>query len=436
MVTITDVVVKDIRFPTSRNLDGSDAMNEAPDYSATYVILKTDRGEALSGHGLTFTNGRGNNLVVAAADTLAKSFVIGKDLGDITKDFGSFWHELVAGDSQLRWLGPEKGLVHLATAAVVNALWDMWAKAEGKPVWKLLADMTPEELVRCVDFTYIEDAITPHEALAMLKRKEAGKAAREAEMQEKGFPAYSTAAGWLGYSEEKMRRLAREAVEGGWTHLKQKVGADIEQDVERARILREELGWNRHLMMDANQIWGVEEAISNIRRLAEFGPLWIEEPTNPDDILGHKAIRDHIGNIGVATGEHAHNRVMFKQFFQAEAFDFCQLDPARLGGVNEVLAVLLMAAKYDVPVCPHGGGVGLCQYSLNIVLFDYIAVSGSLENRVLEYVDHLHENFEEPLTIKNGRYFPGSMPGYGATLKADSQEQFAFPDGVEWAETV
>lgn len=436
MVTITDVVVKDIRFPTSRNLDGSDAMNEAPDYSATYVILKTDRGEALSGHGLTFTNGRGNNLVVAAADTLAKSFVIGKDLGDITKDFGAFWHDLVAGDSQLRWLGPEKGLVHLATAAVVNALWDMWAKAEGKPVWKLLADMTPEELVRCVDFTYIEDAITPHEALAMLKRKEAGKAAREAEMQEKGFPAYSTAAGWLGYSEEKMRRLAREAVEGGWTHLKQKVGADIEQDVERARILREELGWDRHLMMDANQIWGVDEAISNIRRLAEFDPLWIEEPTNPDDILGHKAIRDHIGNIGVATGEHAHNRVMFKQFFQAEAFDFCQLDPARLGGVNEVLAVLLMAAKYDVPVCPHGGGVGLCQYSLNIVLFDYIAVSGSLENRVLEYVDHLHENFEEPLTIKNGRYFPGSMPGYGATLKAGSQERFAFPDGVEWAETV
>nr|WP_321981562.1 enolase C-terminal domain-like protein [uncultured Cohaesibacter sp.] len=436
MVKITDVVVKDIRFPTSRNLDGSDAMNEAPDYSATYVILKTDKGEALSGHGLTFTNGRGNNLVVAAAETLAKSFVIGKELDDITKDFGTFWHELVAGDSQLRWLGPEKGLVHLATAALVNALWDMWAKSEGKPVWKLLADMTPEELVRCVDFTYIEDAITPHEALAMLKRKETGKAAREAEMHEKGFPAYSTAAGWLGYSEEKMRRLAREAVEGGWTHLKQKVGADIEQDVERARILREELGWDRHLMMDANQIWGVEEAIANMRRLAEFDPLWIEEPTSPDDILGHKAIRDSIGTIGVATGEHAHNRVMFKQFFQAEAFDFCQLDPARLGGVNEVLAVLLMAAKYDVPVCPHGGGVGLCQYSLNIVLFDYIAVSGSLENRVLEYVDHLHENFEEPLTVKNGRYFPGSMPGYGATLKADSQERFSFPDGVEWAETV
>ncbi|WP_319411677.1 enolase C-terminal domain-like protein [uncultured Cohaesibacter sp.] len=435
MTRIIDVTVKDIRFPTSRNLDGSDAMNEAPDYSATYVILKTDSDQQLTGHGLTFTNGRGNDLVVAAAETLARSFVVGKELEEITADFGTFWHQLVAGDSQLRWLGPEKGLVHLATAALVNALWDMWAKSIGKPVWKLLADMTPEELVRCVDFTYIEDAITPHEALALLKRKLAGKAEREAEIFAKGYPAYSTAAGWLGYSEEKMRRLAREAVAGGWTHLKQKVGADIEQDVQRARILREELGWDRHLMMDANQIWGVEEAIANMRRLAEFDPLWIEEPTSPDDILGHKAIRDQIGTIGVATGEHAHNRVMFKQFFQAEAFDFCQLDPARLGGVNEVLAVLLMAAKYDVPVCPHGGGVGLCQYSLNVVLFDYIAVSGSLENRVLEYVDHLHENFEEPLVLRQGRYYPPQMPGYGATLKPDSQERFAFPDGEEWSGT-
>ena len=434
MVTITDVVVKDIRFPTSRNLDGSDAMNEAPDYSATYVILKTDTGDTLSGHGLTFTNGRGNDLCVAAATTLARTFVVGKTLEDITADFGTFWHHLVAGDSQLRWLGPEKGLVHLATAALVNALWDLWAKSEGKPVWKLLSDMTPEELVRCVDFTYIEDALTSHEAIALLRRKEAGKAARAKEIAEIGYPAYSTAAGWLGYSEEKMRRLAREAVEGGWTHLKQKVGADIEQDVARARILREELGWDRHLMMDANQIWGVEEAVANMRRLAEFDPLWIEEPTSPDDILGHKAIRDRIAStIGVATGEHAHNRVMFKQFFQAEAFDFCQLDPARLGGVNEVLAVVLMAAKYGIPICPHGGGVGLCQYSLNIVMFDYVAVSGSLERRVLEYVDHLHENFEEPLVLRKGRYYPPSQPGYGATLKPKSQDRFEFPKGVEWA---
>ncbi|WP_319411869.1 enolase C-terminal domain-like protein [uncultured Cohaesibacter sp.] len=429
---ITNVLVRDIRFPTSRNLDGSDAMNAISDYSATYVTLQTDSG--LEGHGLTFTIGRGNDLCVVAARELAEMFVIGHTLEEITANFGTFWHKLVAGDCQLRWVGPEKGLVHLATAALVNALWDMWAKSQGKPVWKMLVDMSPEELVRCVDFTYISDVLTPYEAIGLLRKALPGKAAREAEMLEKGFPGYTTAAGWLGYSEEKMRRLAREAVADGWTHLKQKIGADIEQDVRRAQILREELGWERQLMMDANQNWDVDQAVENMRRLAEFNPLWIEEPTSPDDVQGHKAIRDRIGPIGIATGEHAHNRVMFKQFFQAGAMDFCQLDPARLGGVNEVLAVLLMAAKFGVPVCPHGGGVGLCQYSLNIVLFDYIAVTGNLENRVLEYVDHLHENFHEPLTVRQGRYYPNPLPGYGATMKAESLDRFEYPNGAEWAE--
>lgn len=429
---ITNVVVRDIRFPTSRNLDGSDAMNAISDYSATYVTLQTE-GD-LEGHGLTFTIGRGNDLCVVAARELAEMFVIGQNLEDITADFGAFWHKLVAGDCQLRWVGPEKGLVHLATAALVNALWDMWAKSQGKPVWKMLVDMSPEELVRCVDFTYISDILTPYEAIGLLRKAQPGKAEREAEMLEKGFPGYTTAAGWLGYSEEKMRRLAREAVADGWTHLKQKIGADIEQDVRRAQILREELGWDRQLMMDANQNWDVDQAVENMRRLAEFNPLWIEEPTSPDDVQGHRAIKDRISPIGIATGEHAHNRVMFKQFFQAGAMDFCQLDPARLGGVNEVLAVLLMAAKFGVPVCPHGGGVGLCQYSLNIVLFDYIAVTGNLENRVLEYVDHLHENFKEPLTVKRGRYYPNPLPGYGATMRAESLDRFEFPNGAEWAE--
>ena len=429
---ITNVLVRDIRFPTSRNLDGSDAMNAISDYSATYVTLQTDSG--LEGHGLTFTIGRGNDLCVVAARELAEMFVIGHTLEEITANFGTFWHKLVAGDCQLRWVGPEKGLVHLATAALVNALWDMWAKSQGKPVWKMLVDMSPEELVRCVDFTYISDVLTPYEAIGLLRKALPGKAAREAEMLEKGFPGYTTAAGWLGYSEEKMRRLAREAVADGWTHLKQKIGADIEQDVRRAQILREELGWERQLMMDANQNWDVDQAVENMRRLAEFNPLWIEEPTSPDDVQGHKAIRDRISPIGIATGEHAHNRVMFKQFFQAGAMDFCQLDPARLGGVNEVLAVLLMAAKFGVPVCPHGGGVGLCQYSLNIVLFDYIAVTGNLENRVLEYVDHLHENFHEPLTVRQGRYYPNPLPGYGATMKAESLDRFEYPNGAEWAE--
>ena len=430
--TITQVLVRDVRFPTSRNMDGSDAMNGSGDHSATYVTLETDSADGLQGHGLTFTIGRGNDLCVAAVKELAKLFVTGRTLESITANFGAYWHEIVAGDCQLRWVGPEKGVVHLATSAIINAIWDLWAKKEGKPVWKLLVDMSPEELVRCVDFTYMTDVLTPQEAISLLRRVQPGKAAREQEMLAQGFPGYTTAAGWLGYSEEKMRRLAREAVADGWTHLKQKVGADIEQDVRRARILREELGWERHLMMDANQIWDVDQAVNNMRRLAEFDPLWIEEPTSPDDVLGHAAIGRRIAPIGIATGEHAHNRVMFKQFFQAGAMDFCQLDPARLGGLNEVLAVVLMAAKFGVPVCPHGGGVGLCQYSQNIVLFDYIAVSASLERRVLEYVDHLHENFVEPIVIRRGRYIPPQQPGYGVTMKQESLVRFEYPNGQEW----
>ncbi|AUB74095.1 fuconate dehydratase [Pseudomonas sp. Lz4W] len=429
---ITQVAVRDIRFPTSKSMDGSDAMNSTSDYSATYVTLHTDSDDGLQGHGLTFTIGRGNDLCVEAVKALAKLFVTGRTLESITDNFGAYWHEIVAGDCQLRWVGPEKGVVHLATAAIINALWDLWAKKEGKPVWKLLVDMSPEELVRCVDFTFITDALTPQEAIAMLRRAAPGKAAREQQMLDEGYPGYTTAAGWLGYSEEKMRRLAREAVEAGWTHLKQKVGADIEQDMRRAQILREELGWDRKLMMDANQTWDVDQAVTNMRRLAEFDPWWIEEPTSPDDVLGHAAIRQRIHPIGVATGEHAHNRVMFKQFFQAAAMDFCQLDPARLGGLNEVLAVVLMAAKFGVPVCPHGGGVGLCQYSQNIVLFDYIAVSASLEKRVLEYVDHLHENFLEPIVIRRGRYMPPQQPGYSVTMKESTLEHFEYPNGPQW----
>ncbi|AKM03956.1 enolase C-terminal domain-like protein [Burkholderia pyrrocinia] len=429
---IIDVQVRDIRFPTSKSMDGSDAMNGNSDYSATYVTLVTDARNGIDGHGLTFTIGRGNELCVEAVKSLAKLFVIGRSLVEITADFGAYWHEMVAGDCQLRWVGPEKGVVHLATAALINAIWDLWAKTAGKPVWKLLVDMTPEQLVSCVDFTYIDDVLTREEAVAMLRRVAPGKALREREMHEHGYPGYTTAAGWLGYPEDKMRMLAREAVADGWTHLKQKVGADLEQDVRRARILREELGWERKLMMDANQNWGVDEAVANMRVLAQFDPWWIEEPTSPDDILGHATIRQRIGPIGVATGEHAHNRVMFKQFFQAGALDFCQLDPARLGGLNEVLAVVLMAAKFGVPVCPHGGGVGLCQYSQNIVLFDYIAVSGSLDRRVLEYVDHLHEHFEAPIVIRRGRYMPQEAPGYGVTMKAASLDAFAYPNGPEW----
>jgi L-fuconate dehydratase len=428
---ITDLTVHDIRFPTSHTLDGSDAMNPTPDYSAAYIVLETNAPQGYSGHGLTFTIGRGNEICVTAVQALAP-LIVGATLEDIFADMSGFWRYLTAGDSQLRWLGPEKGAIHLATAAIVNGVWDLWAKVQGKPVWKLLVDLSPQELVRCLDFRYVTDALTSDEAISLLEANAPTKAMRERQMRETGFPAYTTSAGWLGYSDEKVRRLAREGVAAGWTHFKQKVGGDIEEDIRRARILREEIGWERKLMMDANQVWDVDESIRNMRRLAEFEPWWIEEPTSPDDVLGHARIRNEIAPIGVATGEHCQNRVMFKQLLQAKAIDFCQIDSARLGGLNEVIIVLLMAAKFGVPVCPHAGGVGLCEYVQHISLFDYISVSASLEGRVLEYVDHLHDHFLDPVVIRNGRYLPPGTPGYSITIRPETLEQFDFPDGPAW----
>jgi L-fuconate dehydratase len=428
-ITITDVISYDVRFPTSRALDGSDAMNPDPDYSAAYVVLKTD-DPALEGHGMTFTIGRGNELCVAAIKSL-QYLVIGQTLEGFTADMGAFWRRMT-GDSQLRWVGPEKGVIHLATAALVNAVWDLWAKAEGKPLWKLLADMTAEEIVRCVDFRYISDVLSPAEAIAMLERNVAGKAAREAELLAEGYPAYTTSTGWLGYSDEKVRQLCRAALAEGWTHFKMKVGGNLADDKRRAALLRREIGPDCKLMMDANQVWDVDTAIAHMRELAEFNPWWIEEPTSPDDILGHAAIARALAPIGVATGEHVHNRVMFKQLLQAEAISFCQLDSCRLGGVNEVLAVLLMAAKFGVPVCPHAGGVGLCEYVQHISIFDYIAVSASLEKRVVEFADHLHEHFIEPVRMRRGRYMPPQLPGYSITMHAESIAQYSYPDGAAW----
>jgi L-fuconate dehydratase len=427
-VTITDVIARDIRFPTSENLDGSDAMNQDPDYSAAYVILKTDTD--LEGHGLTFTIGRGNELCVTAIYALAP-LVIGETLETFTRNMGAFWRR-ITGDSQLRWVGPEKGVIHLATAAIVNAVWDLYAKVEGKPLWKLLVDMSPEEIVSSIDFRYITDAITPEEALEILRENEPTKAAREEEMLRDGFPAYTTSTGWLGYTDEKLRRLCREAIEEGWTHFKIKVGSNIEDDARRAALIREEIGPDRKLMMDANQVWDVGQAIENMERLREFDPWWIEEPTSPDDVLGHARIARAVSPIGVATGEHCQNRIVFKQFLQAEAISFCQIDSCRLGGVNEVLSVLLMARKFGVPVCPHAGGVGLCEYVQHLSIFDYICVSASLENRVLEYVDHLHEHFLDPVKVRNGRYMPPTVPGYSIEMKPESLDEFEFPSGSSW----
>lgn len=430
--TISDIIARDIRFPTSRELDGSDAMNADPDYSAAYVVLKTDDPEGLEGHGLTFTIGRGNELCVAGINSLAP-LVRGRTLESFTADMRGFWRH-VTGDSQLRWVGPEKGVIHLATAAVVNAVWDLWAKREGKPVWKLLADMTPEQLAACIDFRYITDALTPEEALGILRAKHATKREREAEMLRDGYPAYTTSAGWLGYSDEKLRRLCRAALAEGFTHLKIKVGRDLADDVRRCAIIREEIGYERKLMMDANQWWDVGPAIEHMRALSRFKPMWIEEPTSPDDALGHAAIARALNpfGIGVATGEHCQNRVVFKQLMQAGGMQFCQIDACRLGGVNEVLAVYLMAAKFGIPVCPHAGGVGLCEYVQHLSIWDYIACSGSPENRVIEYVDHLHEHFVEPVRMRGGRYVPPTGAGYSITMKGDSLTKYEFPGGAAW----
>jgi L-fuconate dehydratase len=425
-MTIRRLHVRDIRFPTSRQLDGSDAMNPDPDYSAAYVVLETDGPH--EGHGLTFTIGRGNEIVVAAVRALAPR-VVGRSLDSFTEDMAGFWRH-VTSDSQLRWIGPEKGAIHLATAAIVNAVWDLWAKTENKPLWRLLADMTPEQIVACIDFRYITDALTAQQALAILRRQEPTKARRIAELSTNGYPAYTTSAGWLGYPDEKVRRLCREACAEGFTHLKIKVGRDVAADIHRCSIIREEIGYadDRRLMVDANQWWDVPQAIEHMTRLAPFRPWWIEEPTSPDDVLGHAAIAKALRpfNIGVATGEHCANRIMFKQFMQAGGLQFCNLDACRLGGVNECLAVLLLAAAFNIPVCPHAGGVGLCEYVQHLAMWDYIACSASLENRVVEYVDHLHEHFVYPVRIERGRYMPPTAPGYSIEMKPASLKEYEF----------
>jgi L-fuconate dehydratase len=427
MTVIKDITVRDIRFPTSNSLDGSDAMNVNPNYSAAYVVLKTDTEQ--EGHGLTFTIGRGNELCVAAIEAL-KPLVVGLTI-DSGVDMGAVWKHLTS-DSHLRWVGPEKGVIHLATAAVVNALWDLYARVEGKPLWKVLADMTPEQIVSCVPFSYISDALTPEEALAILKRHEPTKRQRIDKMLALGYPAYTTSAGWLGYPDEKVRVLVREGIERGWTHFKMKVGRNLNDDLRRARLIRDEIGWDRKLMMDANQVWEVSEAIRYMKELAQFRPYWIEEPTSPDDVLGHARIARAIEPIGVATGEHCQNRVMFKQLMQAGAISFCQIDSCRLGGVNEVLAVLLMAAKFGVPVCPHAGGVGLCEYVQHLSIFDYIAVSACLDRRIVEYVDHLHEHFVTPVVMNGDRYMPPMEPGYSIEMKAESLARYEYPTGDAW----
>jgi len=423
---ISSLDVHDVRFPTSRRLDGSDAMNPDPDYSAAYVVIHTDTGA--EGHGFCFTIGRGTELCTAAIEAYAP-LVAGQEI-DLA-DLGEFARRLVH-DSQLRWLGPEKGVVHMAAAALVNAAFDLAGRVAGVPVWRLLSDLTPDQVVDLVDWRYLTDALGPAEALDLLKAARGGRAEREAALLATGYPAYATTPGWLGYTDDKLVRLSREAVEDGFTQIKLKVGDDLDDDVRRMRLAREAVGPGIRIAVDANQRWDVAQAIEWVRALQPYDPWWIEEPTSPDDVLGHAAIRAGVRPVRVATGEHVANRVVFKQLLQAEAIDVLQIDACRVSGVTENVAILLLAARYGVPVCPHAGGVGLCEVVQHLSMFDYLAVSGSTEDRVIEYVDHLHEHFTDPVRIAGGHYLAPTAPGMSAEIKSASRAEYAYPNGPVW----
>jgi len=424
---IVAIETYDVRFPTSRELDGSDAMNPDPDYSAAYVVLHADNGRA--GHGFTFTIGRGNEICRTAIEALAP-FVVGRPVDDL----GEFARRLTH-DSQIRWLGPEKGVVHLAAAALINAAWDLTAKTAGMPVWQLLAEMSPQQIVNLVDWRYLSDALTPAEALDILQAALPGRDDRIALLKRSGYPAYTTSPGWLGYSDDKLVRLAREAVADGYTQIKLKVGDNLEDDVRRMKLARQTVGDGIRVAVDANQRWDVDEAIRWMTALAPYDPWWIEEPTSPDDVLGHAAIRRALQplNVRVATGEHVQNRVIFKQLLQADAIDFVQIDAARVAGVNENIAILLLAAKFGKPVCPHAGGVGLCELVQHLSMFDFIAVSGTMQDRIIEYVDHLHEHFANPVVLANGAYQVPAAPGFSSEILPATLQRFSYPDGPEWA---
>ncbi len=431
MPKVTGFKTVDVRFPTSRGLDGSDAMNQDPDYSAAYLVLETDDPK-LSGHGLVFTIGRGNDLQCAAIDLLA-GYAVGRDVDDLSKTMGAFARSLVR-DSQMRWLGPEKGVTHMAAGAVINAAWDLVSKNAGKPLWKYLSDLSPQEIVELVDFRYITDLITPAEALELLQKAQSGKAEREKNLIADGLPAYTTTPGWLGYTDEKMVRLAKEAVADGFTLIKLKCGVSLEDDKRRLKLARQAIGPDVRLAIDANQVWDVNEAIAWLNSLGDVNLHWIEEPTNPDDVLGHAAIAQAIAPIRVATGEHVANRVIFKQMIQAKALSFLQIDASRVAGVNENIAMLLMAAKHNIPVCPHAGGVGLCEMVQHLAMFDYVAVAGEHPDRVVEFVDHLHEHFVVPTRIERARYMAPLEPGASAEMYEKSVLDFTYPTGKEWAE--
>ena len=430
MAKIISLKAFDIRFPTSKQSDGSDAMNPNPDYSSAYCILKTDHEKKLEGHGMTFTIGRGNDLCVEAI-RLLEPFIVGQNLNNLKNDLGPIWRKMT-DDSHLRWLGPHKGVIHLAIAAVMNAVWDLVAKLHEKPVWELLSKMESEEIINLVNWKYISDEIKPEEAKKHLEKTLSGVDSKIEYIKKNGYPAYTTSTGWIGYKDEKIKLLLKDAISKGWNYFKMKVGSGLDNDIRRSKMIREIIGPNRYLMMDTNQAWGVDEAIENMKVLSKFKPAWIEEPTSPDDILGHAKIARELKNIPVATGEHCHNAVMFKQFMQAKAMQVCQLDSCRLASINEIIAVLLLAWKFNIKVCPHAGGVGLCEYVQHISMFDFTRISNSTEGKVLEYIDHLHEHFVDPVVVKNGFYQAPTQPGYSIQMKKETLQDYNFQTGKIW----
>jgi L-fuconate dehydratase len=426
---ITALNVFDVRFPTSTMLDGSDAMNADPDYSAGYLRIDTDQA-GLSGHSLVFTIGRGNDVQIAAIKMLVERFA-GMDIDEAFKNIGQITRQL-SSDSQIRWLGPDTGVFHMGIGAVLNALWDLFAKARNVPLWKLLADMSPEEIVAAIDFRYISDAITPAEALAILKKSEGAKAENEKILRATGLPAYTTTPGWLGYSDEKMLDLTKQAMADGFTLIKYKCGKSKEDDRRRLTKVRELVGPDFSIAIDANQVWDVDTAIDWVNSLAEFKLRWIEEPTHPEDVLGHARIAREVAPTPVATGEMASNRMIFKQLLQSNAISVMQIDATRVAGVNENLANILMAAKFGIPVCPHAGGVGLCEMVQHMAMFDAVAVTGHHSKRIVEYVDHLHNHFVVPTNVVNGYYIAPTEPGAGAEMFQASIDEFLFPTGTYW----
>ncbi len=429
MVSITAATVTDLRFPTSRTLDGSDAMNPDPDYSAAYLELSTSE-PGLTGCGFVFTIGRGNDIQAAAVEVVADRLV-GRELDGLLENPSAVNREL-NWDSQLRWLGPDKGVMHMAVGAAMNAVWDLRCKREGRPLWSTLSHLEPAEVVALVDWTYLSDFLDPAQAREILEERRSERDSRIADLRRDGLAAYTTSPGWLGYSDDKLERLCRQALDDGFNTIKLKVGADLDNDCRRLGIARTAIGPDTALAIDANQRWSVPDAIAAIGRFAEFNLRWVEEPTHPDDVVGHATIAKAVHPVPIATGEHLANPTLAKQLLQLGGAQILQIDATRVGGVHDLVAMILLAARAGVDVIPHAGGVGLCEAVQHFAFFNAISVAADPSQLALEYVDHLHEHLDQPVEVTSGRYRLPTQPGAGTAFRPGTAAAFAYPCGTEW----